>query len=149
MFLLARAYTDNSSRLLYLFRLIPDSRRHDGALVHKLNHKEPCSLSNGEVFSSPLPSGARRQHPPRSTTAAISRKQGGWQITPALTKGHWPGVVCWPDRMRCPPLRLCTVMPEDCHYTDRRASSLPEYLYLPAHCLISPGNRLIYGMEPY
>lgn len=111
--------------------------------------KKPCSLSNDEVFSSPLPSRARRQHPPRSTTAAISRKQGGWQINPALTKSHWPGVVCWPDRTRCPPLRLCTVKPEDCHYTDRRASSLPEYSYLPAHCLISPGNRLIYGMEPY
>lgn len=77
------------------------------------------------MFSSPLPSGARRQHPPRSTTAAISRKQGGWQINPALTKSHWPGVALLArlDALPSAPLRLYT-MSAPCLHCEARGLSL-------------------------
>lgn len=88
-----------------------------GVLDHRLNYRKPCSLSNGEVFSSPLP---RRSETPASpeihdcgNLQEARRLADQPSTNPEVIGQSW---VHWPDWTRCPPFCslccICTVKPE-------------------------------------
>lgn len=73
----------------------------------------------------------------------------------ANSESHWPAVVCWPrpggraalllHSARCP---HCAARTWSTAETNEPASLIwgPKYPYLPAHCLVSPRIRHIYGI---
>ena len=67
-------------------RLRPACCRNRGSWTTDSITENPVPCPMVKCSQAPSQGGARRQHPPRSTTAAISRKQGGWQISPAQTQ---------------------------------------------------------------